>query len=74
MCLHIRFDNQGLKEAINEKTFKYTAFEALQRDADKNLDRVPVVPEKWYVPGYYNDAEGHRKAKNGLQDDANAGC
>ena len=63
---------KDLKEVINEKTFKYKAFEALQRDADKNLDRVPVVPDKWYVPGYYNDADGHNKAKNGLRDDANA--
>ncbi len=63
---------KDLKELINEKKFKHTAFKALQMEADKHLDRVPVVPDKWYVPGYYNDAEGHRKAKNGLQDDANA--
>ncbi len=61
-----------LKEAIEGKKFKYTAFQSLQMEADNNLDRVPVVPDKWYVPGYYNDADGHRKAKNGLQDDANA--
>jgi hypothetical protein len=63
---------KDLKEVINQKKFKYTAFNALHMEAENHLDRVPVVPEKWYVPGYYDDAEGHRKAKNGLQDDANA--
>ena len=48
------------------------AFAALKTFADKNLSRQANVPREWYVPGYYDDAEGHRSAKGGLQDEANA--
>ncbi len=62
-----------LKEAVRKKQNPtYSAFEACRVYAEENLDRVPTVPEKWYVPGFYRDAEGHRNAKNGLRDDANA--
>ncbi|MGE9268539.1 MAG: alginate lyase family protein [Verrucomicrobiales bacterium] len=50
----------------------WSAFGACLAEARRNLDRVPQVPRDWYVPGYYRDAEGHRKAKGGLRDDANA--
>lgn len=43
----------------------------MKAEVDRNLDREPKVPRHWHVPGYYRDAEGHRKAKEGLQDDAN---
>ena len=49
-----------------------SAFEALRRHADANLLRRPMAPKEWYVPGYYRDAEGHRRAKDGLRQDANA--
>ncbi|KAA3662234.1 MAG: hypothetical protein DWQ10_02895 [Calditrichaeota bacterium] len=63
----------ALKKAVAEKRSPaYTAFEVCRMHADQNLDRTPTVPKQWYVPGYYHDAEGHRKAKNGLRDDANA--
>jgi alginate lyase len=50
---------------------KYNEIQALLKLADQNTDRIPNVPNIWYVPGFYRDAEGHRKAKNGLRDDAN---
>lgn len=50
---------------------KYNEIQALLKLADKNTNRIPNVPTIWYVPAYYSDAEGHRKAKNGLRDDAN---
>ncbi|MCB9501606.1 MAG: alginate lyase family protein [Deferribacteres bacterium] len=63
----------ALKKAVIEKRSPvYTAFEACRMHADQNLDRTPSVPKQWYVPGYYNDAEGHKNAKNGLRDEANA--
>lgn len=63
----------ALRKAIAEKQSPtYTAFEACRIHADQNLDRKPTAPEQWHVPGYYRDKEGHRKAKSGLRDDANA--
>ena len=50
---------------------EYTAFEQLQKFVNRHKDRTAQVPEVWYVPGYYRDAEGHVRAKEGLQDDAN---
>ncbi|MHC4250417.1 MAG: alginate lyase family protein [Planctomycetota bacterium] len=49
----------------------YEAWVRLKRSADRNLDAAPHAPAKWYVPGYYRDAKGHRAAKQGLADDAN---
>jgi hypothetical protein len=63
---------KSLREAITKKKKPtYPAFEALRTYVDQNLTRTPTAPKKWYVPGYYRDAKGHRKAKNGLRDDAN---
>lgn len=63
----------SLKEAVSKKQSPtYSAFEACRVYAEENLDRVPTAPKKWYVPGFYRDAKGHRRAKNGLRDDANA--
>jgi hypothetical protein len=64
---------QALRDAVATKAEPtWSAFQALRAVADKNLSRTPTVPEHWYVPGFYRDAEGHRAAKNGLRDDANA--
>ncbi len=48
-----------------------SAFRKLKSDVDRDLDHAPNVLRRWYVPGYYRDANGHRKAKEGLQNDAN---
>ena len=50
----------------------YSAWLDLKSRAEGLLDRQPHAPEHWYVPGYYRDATGHSRAKQGLQDDANA--
>jgi hypothetical protein len=50
----------------------WTAFQRLRQEADEQRQRQPSVPEDWYVPGYYRDAAGHRRAKNTLADDANS--
>lgn len=50
----------------------WEAFQQLQQDAVLALQRKSIVPTVWYVPGFYIDPEGHRKAKNGLAADANA--
>ncbi len=47
------------------------AWEAVLSEAQAGLSRTPHVPEHWYVPGYYVDAEGHRTGKGGLEGDAN---
>jgi hypothetical protein len=36
----------------------YTAYLAMKREADRQVERKPGVPETWYVPGYYRDAQG----------------
>ncbi|MFO7905651.1 MAG: alginate lyase family protein [Pirellulaceae bacterium] len=62
-----------LKERIEAKIDPtYSAWRDLQSRAEGLLDRQPHAPEHWYVPGYYRDAEGHVRAKQGLQEDANA--
>jgi len=48
------------------------AYARVRRDAERQLDRRPHAPATWYVPDFYRNAEGHRAAKLGLQDDANA--
>ena len=49
-----------------------TAYRALLTEAETALARRPHVPAHWYVPGYYTDANGHRKAKGTLEGDGNA--
>jgi len=62
-----------LKQRVADKVEPtYAAFQHLQETADAQLNRQPKVPQEWYVPGYYNDAQGHRDAKQGLADDANS--
>lgn len=61
-----------LQRRIAQKTEPtYTAYLALQREADAQLTRQPQAPAEWYVPGYYRDPAGHKKAKDGLAGDAN---
>jgi hypothetical protein len=48
------------------------AYRKVRQAAEAELSRQPRAPGHWEVPGYYSNAEGHRKAKEGLQDDANA--
>lgn len=64
---------ETLKERIEQQTEPtYSAWLELQAEAERLLDRQPHAPQDWYVPGFYRDAAGHRQAKQGLQDDANA--
>jgi len=63
---------EELKSAVREKIEPtVTAYIEMRKVADQNLERIPTAQKEWYVPGYYDDAEGHKKAKNGLRDDAN---
>jgi hypothetical protein len=62
-----------LKKRIEQKVEPtYTAFLKLQQAADVQLQRQPEVPAEWYVPGFYRDKDGHRRAKASLADDANS--
>jgi len=49
----------------------YAAFLEIQQVAMSRGDAPSHVPDVWYVPGYYRDAEGHRTSKGGLEQDAN---
>jgi hypothetical protein len=63
---------QVLKERIAGRIEPtYQAYVAMHREASARLDGQLHVPETWYVPGFYRDAEGHAAAKGGLQEDAN---
>lgn len=48
-----------------------SAWREVQEAATKGLLAEPHAPAEWYVPGFYRDADGHRRTKRGLQDDAN---
>ncbi len=62
-----------LKQRIEQRTEPiYSAWLDLKSRAETLLDRQPHAPEHWYGPGFYRDAAGHSRAKQGLQDDANA--
>jgi hypothetical protein len=62
-----------LKARVEQKVEPtLTAWQELEAAADEALDREPHAPAEWFVPLYYEDGEGHVKAKQGLQDDANA--
>jgi hypothetical protein len=64
---------ETLKRRIEQRTEPtYTAWLDLKSRAEELVDHQPHAPEHWYVPGYYRDAAGHSRAKQGLQDDANA--
>ena len=64
---------ESLKEAVKARQAPaFDAFQSLMEFAEDNLDREARVLKEWYIPGFYVDAEGHRTAKNGLRDDANA--
>lgn len=50
----------------------YSAFRELMSQEEELLEHEAHVPDTWYVPPYYQDAEGHRLNKGFLMDDANA--
>ena len=61
-----------IRQRIDAKTEPtYAAYVKAKQQIDDTLDVAPVPPAKWFVPGYYNDPEGHHNAKAGLRDDAN---
>ena len=48
----------SLKEAVSRKQSPTdSTHEACRVYAEENLDRVPTTPKKWYIPGFYRDAE-----------------
>jgi hypothetical protein len=62
-----------LRQRIEQRTEPtYSAWLDLKARANGLVDRQPHAPEHWYVPGYYRDATGHSRAKQSLQEDANA--
>ncbi len=62
-----------LQERVAERREPtWSAWQQVREEADKARERAPQVPEVWHVPGFYDDADGHRNSKRVLQDDANA--
>lgn len=49
-----------------------SAFRLLEQDVATDLTRTPKAPDVFFVPWFYNDADAHRAARDGLQNDANA--
>jgi hypothetical protein len=47
-----------------------TAYDSLMQEARKNLGKAPQAIADFNVPGYYDDAAGHRKAMSRLSEDA----
>ena len=62
---------EGVREKIAAQQQPwYAAYNALLAEADKNLDRPPHASKIFDVPGYYDDADGHRTALKRLSGDA----
>ena len=62
-----------LKSRVEHKAEPtWSAWLILKKSAESALDREPHAPTEWFVPFFYEDPDGHTKAKEGLQDDANA--
>ena len=57
-------------ERMQEPT--YSAYQDLISQEEELLEREPHVPDTWYVPLFYVDAEGHRRSKADLLIDANS--
>ncbi len=49
----------------------YSAWRQLEQYVREHEGHRARVPKRWYVPGFYVDAQGHRQAKEGLMQDAN---
>jgi hypothetical protein len=49
----------------------YSAWQHLEQYVQEHEGHRARVPSRWYVPGFYVDADGHRRAKEGLMRDAN---
>src|SRR5690625_808177 len=61
-----------LKQRVAEKRQPtYDAWNSVLDSANKRLEQEPSAPSKWYVPGFYEDPDGHREAKGALMNDAN---
>ena len=62
----------ALRQRITDRVEPtWSAFQALQAEVTAWGELEPQVPEDWYVPGYYRDAEGHQTKKGVLMNDAN---
>jgi hypothetical protein len=61
-----------LRDRIDNKIEPtWSAFQSLRKYADKSIGRKSHVQSRWHVPEFYVDARGHKRAKDGLRDDAN---
>lgn len=61
-----------LKKRITAKSEPtHIAWKKLKANADAALNEKPKVPAVWHVPGYYSDKDGHMRAKQGLEENAN---
>lgn len=49
---------------------RISAYNSLMEQAEQGLEKVPTPPADFNVPGYYQDAEGHRKMMARLSEDA----
>jgi len=63
-------------DAIRERVAQgveptYSAWQQLEQYVREHEGHQARVPKRWYVPGFYVDAQGHRQAKEGLMQDAN---
>jgi len=69
--LHSRSQIETSRKRITAREQPWTtAFEALLEQAKNGLDRSPEAVSDFNVPGYYSDAEGHRRAMERLSQDA----
>jgi hypothetical protein len=62
-----------LRQRVDQKIEPtYTAYLSLKKQADAALAQPSHAVTTWYVPGFYVDPQGHKKARTGLAQDANA--
>lgn len=69
--LHSRSQIEIAQKKINAgEQSAITAYEALIQQAQANLEKPSQAVEDYSVPGYYIDADGHRKMMGRLSNDA----
>jgi tetratricopeptide (TPR) repeat protein len=69
--IHTRAEFDAARKAIAAGTQPYAkAWERLTREANRSLDKSAEAVVDFNVPGYYQDAQGHRKAMGRLSRDA----
>lgn len=69
--LHSQSQLESVRKFILEgDLIRIKAYNAMMEQASQGLEKLPDPPSDFNVPGFYDDAEGHRKMMGRLSEDA----